>query len=144
MSQPEVSASEISSPAAEADEAGQQAPLVLVVDDEPMVRQFIESYVEFLGYRAVGAGSAQEALTVFAGRRDQIGLALVDLTLPDMGGMDLVDHLAELDPAVRVMVTSGVSEDALEELLVHPNVRATLAKPFGGDTLSERMSQALR
>jgi DNA-binding NarL/FixJ family response regulator len=93
---------------------------VAVVDDHPIVRQGLVAALEDEpDLEVVGAaGSAEEALTLVARHRPDV--VLLDLELPEMGGIEAIPHLIEADPAVRVLVFTAYDT----EERVHGALRA--------------------
>ena len=87
---------------------------ILVVDDNIMVR---ESYTELLrhrGYEVVQAGDGQQALDVLQG--ESVDLAIVDVMMPVMGGLELRQRLREMAPIVETILVTG-QPDRLEDLM---------------------------
>ena len=113
--------------------AGSQT--ILVVDDVGVVRKVAFRLLSEAGYRVFEAGSAAEALEVLATSRQPINLAIVDVVLPEVSGVDLVRIVREEWPATRVLFMSAFPAEILvREGLDHPNVMF-LAKPFTRDEL---------
>lgn len=116
---------------------------ILVVEDEPGLLRVLVRYLTRLGYEAVAAARASEALEWF--RADPAGFAavLTDLSLPDMRGEELVVRLRELNPALPVLVASG----SPSELACHPAMEGArtvyLAKPFTPRMLADALEQLL-
>lgn len=84
-------------------------PTVLVVDDESRERRVIERSLEVLGYRVVLASSGSETLALLAGGLVP-QLVLLDLTMPEMSGRELLRALPGCDPELRVVLMSGYSD----------------------------------
>jgi len=104
---------------------------VLVVDDEPTVRQFVEAVLQREGYAVLEAGDGREALDVFRIRQEEIGLVLLDLGMPEMGGYEALAEIQVLDPDSQVAVITGLQPD--EDRL--PGIRGILTKPFSPQEL---------
>jgi len=128
--------------AKEAEAAPELAPiangngeLVLVVDDEPPIREALVRTLESHGYRCYTAEDGSDALALYFTRRDEIDVVITDLAMGQMDGVKLVKNLRRLDPNVRVVVSSGHMQkenlDALEAL----GVRFFLDKPYTADKL---------
>ena len=116
---------------------------ILVVDDVGVVRRIAFHLLSEAGYRVFEASSAAEALEVLATSRQPINLALVDVVLPEVNGVDLVRMIHEEWPACRVIFMSAFPAEILvREGLVHPNV-TFLAKPFTRDELIGKVTRAL-
>jgi len=119
---------------------------ILVVEDDPSVREALSDTLETLDYRVLNAANGQEALEVYrvarSGDRPQQGvdLVLTDLVMPGMGGRELMRELRKMDPRVKGLAVTGyaVSEDLREEGIVE-----VVEKPFDVDTLAEAVRRAL-
>lgn len=106
------------------------APRVLIVDDEPSVRMVARLMLERTGHAVEEAGDAAGAVSrIESGPLPAV--VLLDVTLPDRPGTDLVSELRRLAPDVRIVLTSGLPEDAV------PNHGADsyLHKPFTKEQL---------
>jgi two-component system cell cycle sensor histidine kinase/response regulator CckA len=120
------------------------ARTILVVDDVGVVRKAAFRLLSEAGYRVFEAGSASEAQEVLATSRQPIELVLVDVVMPDVGGVDLARLIHEEWPAVRILFMSAYPAEILvREGLDHPNV-FFLAKPFTRSELMEKVVTALR
>jgi two-component system cell cycle sensor histidine kinase/response regulator CckA len=116
---------------------------ILVVDDVGVVRRIAFRLLSEAGYRVFEAGSAAEALEVLSTARQPINLALVDVILPEVTGVDLVRIIREEWPSTRVLFMSAFPAEILvREGLDHPNV-IFLAKPFTRDELLTKVTEAL-
>jgi two-component system cell cycle sensor histidine kinase/response regulator CckA len=110
---------------------------ILVVDDEPMVREFAHRLLEAEGHVVLEAGSGQEALRTLRERADQIHGVLLDLSMPGMDGTDLLSALRTFAPALPVIVHSGYPVDATAESLAPWHVAGVLQKPYRAARLTE-------
>jgi len=120
------------------------ARTILVVDDVGVVRKAAFRMLSEAGYRVFEAGSATEALEVLAISRQPIDLVLVDVVMPDVGGVELARVICEEWPAVRIVFMSAYPAEILvREGLDHPNV-FFLAKPFTRSELMDTIVTALR
>ena len=116
---------------------------ILVVDDVGVVRKAAFRLLSEAGFRVFEAGSATEAMEVLATSRQPIHLVLVDVVMPDGGGVALARLIREEWPAVRLIFMSAYPAEILvREGLNHPNV--FFAKPFTRSELMDRVVAALR
>jgi PAS domain S-box-containing protein len=120
---------------------------VLVMDDEPMVRNMAMDMLRLLGYEADGAACGEEAL-----ERYQAVMAtdapfcsvIMDLTIPGrMGGKEAVQRLLTLDPAARVIVASGYFTDPVMAAYQEYGFRGRLAKPYQLNDLRQELCRVL-
>jgi signal transduction histidine kinase len=112
---------------------------VLVVEDDPQLRQLTRKLLEHHGYRVLSAEGADAALALAAGEAEAIDLLLTDIVLPRVNGVDLARRLQEKRPGMRVMFTSGYTGRSLEAsgVLEHPD--AFIEKPFTADDLARQV-----
>jgi two-component system cell cycle sensor histidine kinase/response regulator CckA len=116
---------------------------VLVVDDEPGVREVIARILEEAGLSVVTAPDGRSALDVFE-RHGAIHLAIVDMTMPHLGGAETFAALRGLDPAVAVILISGHDEsDARRDLEGAEHPPTFLQKPFRTGALLAAVRSAL-
>lgn len=106
-------------------------PSVLIVEDDDANRDVLRLVLELAGYRVTTAGTGQEALERAAA--DKPDTVLLDLGLPDQRGEDVSAALRELDPAARIIITSGESLGSAERARLGAD--AVLQKPFNPDRL---------
>jgi DNA-binding NtrC family response regulator len=83
---------------------------VLVVDDEDTVLGIAKLMLERQGYEVLTAIDGEAALRIFKANAGKIVLAIVDLTMPRMGGGELIHALHEIRPDLRVVLSSGYNE----------------------------------
>ena len=115
---------------------------VLVVDDEPAVRAGTRRLLERRGYEILVAGDGAEALRVFADNIDAIGLVVLDMGMPIMGGAECFEKLRELSN-VPVLVTTGYADDGEVQSLVARGA-GLVEKPFDARTLLAEVSRLVR
>jgi two-component system cell cycle sensor histidine kinase/response regulator CckA len=120
------------------------AQTILVVDDVRVVRQVSYRLLSDAGYRVFEAASAAEALEVLMTAQRPVDLVLVDVMMPEMSGVELVQRIEARWPTMRVLFMSAYQAEVLvREGLEHPNV-IFLAKPFTRDELLGKVTAALQ
>jgi two-component system, cell cycle sensor histidine kinase and response regulator CckA len=106
-------------------------PSVLVVDDEPAVREVTVRALSRAGYRVFGASSGTGALDLLAGEPDpSIVLLLTDVMMPELNGHELAGIVASRWPAVRIACMSGFSPEELRRQGLAASALPLLHKPF--------------
>jgi signal transduction histidine kinase len=127
-------------PAPEAAPAGGNET-VLVIDDEPAVRELAVRILSGYGYRVLEASEPTSVLGML--RRHKVDLLITDVVLPRSSGRELAERAAEVDPDLRVLFMSGYTEDVvLQRRLLAQDV-ALLRKPFTAEKLARRAREAL-
>jgi two-component system cell cycle sensor histidine kinase/response regulator CckA len=117
---------------------------ILVVDDEPDLRDLVAQVLESDGYHVLSAGSAAEALDQWAKRSGDIHLLLTDVVMPDgFTGRKLADQLQSEDPRLRVLFTSGYTAGQTGTELANVESRNFLPKPYRPNTLLRVVRECL-
>jgi PAS domain S-box-containing protein len=109
------------------------APLrgsMLVTDDEPSVREFMQDLLGSWGLDVTVAENGVDACALFAADPDGFDLVLLDQTMPRMTGLEAAQHMAKLRPAVPVMLYTGYSEHVTPAQLAAAGIRALVKKPL--------------
>jgi len=121
---------------------------ILLIDDEPVIRKSAGRVLERLGYQVTLASDGGEGMEFYQkacveGRR--FDAVIVDLTIPGgMGGRETIQRLKAADPHVRVIVSSGYSEDPVMSDPCRYGVRAVIAKPYRIEKLAETVLAVLQ
>ena len=115
--------------------------VVLLADDEPAVRRLLRLALEQRGYCVIEAVDGQEAVAQLEQLRGRIDLALLDLSMPRLGGVEALLAMRVLEPHLPAIVMSGRLEGP--EIAKAPADVLLLAKPFRPDELAERVRAAL-
>ncbi len=117
---------------------------ILVVDDEPHVRTVLERMIKRHGFEVITASDGVEAIELYRSQSEPIGLVILDLTMPGLNGEQTWAHLRAFDPAVRVLFSSGYSEENAEFRFREPDARAAfIHKPYRREELLERIHDLL-
>jgi PAS domain S-box-containing protein len=109
--------------------------LVLVVDDEASVREVTKKTLERFGYQVILAVHGAEAVSHYVQHREKIAVVLTDMAMPIMDGPATIAALKALDPNVRIIGSSGLSDNAMIARVANNGVRHFVPKPYTADTL---------
>jgi len=112
--------------------------VVLVVDDEETLRETAGMMLGAMGFEVLFAEDGEQGIDVFCEHMDEIKMVLLDLTMPRMGGEACLRALRELKPDVRVLVSSGYSEDQYAHLDA-----AFLSKPYSEKKLAVKINELM-
>jgi CheY-like chemotaxis protein len=135
-------------PAGEATDASPIEPVggretILVVEDDTLVRNYVLAQLRNLGYRTLEAANAAEAIAV-TDSAAELDLLFTDIIMPgSMNGRQLADEVLKRRPALKVLFTSGYTENALMEQGRLPSSVLLLAKPYRRTELARMLRQAL-
>jgi CheY-like chemotaxis protein len=129
-------------PAGPAPEAA--TALALVVDDEPSLRASCRRLLERLGFRVLLAGSGGEAVDVVSARAAELSVVLLDLSMPEMSGLDAAERLRAIDPGLPIVLMSGYSEERVPPEFLAQAASDFLPKPFSLDQFAETVRRTAR
>jgi CheY-like chemotaxis protein len=132
----------VAAPATDAPPRG-QGELILVVDDEASLVTTTRLILEWNGYRVVTASNGGAAIAVFLEHREKVRVVLTDVSRPLLGGGGLTRALLALDPKVRVLATTGLDDDNIQNELRAAGVSGFLPKPCGPRELLEAIHAQL-
>jgi CheY-like chemotaxis protein len=128
----------------EADSFPRGDETVLLVEDDPSVRDLALRLLRQQGYTVLEAANGVEALHVAQEHGgEKIHLLLTDVVMPQMGGKELADQLKIFRPDVKVLYTSGYTDDAIVHHGVLEPGTHFLQKPFSLKTLSHKVREIL-
>ncbi|MBW2112574.1 MAG: PAS domain S-box protein [Deltaproteobacteria bacterium] len=116
---------------------------ILLIDDEPMILEVAGELLEQLGYRVLRAGGGKEAVGVYEKNSDRIDLVIVDMIMPNMGGGETYDTLREINPDVKVILSSGYSINGQAQEILNRGCDGFIQKPFKIKELSHKLRQVL-
>jgi two-component system cell cycle sensor histidine kinase/response regulator CckA len=129
-----------SEPDATADAPARQAEpadrlTVLVVEDEPSIRELAARTLRAAGHRVLEAGSGETGLAVARAHAECIDVLFTDVVMPGLSGPALAAALTHLHPALRVVLTSGYTESEVARRGLAVLAGAFLRKPYSPDEL---------
>ena len=115
---------------------------VLVVDDEPIVRAQLRRSLELRGYTVVEAADGRAALAALARASEAVDVVILDMTMPDLDGAEVLRRLRATGSRVPVVVSSGYLDIAVERRLPRGEFQAFLAKPYSTTELMSAIERA--
>jgi PAS domain S-box-containing protein len=116
---------------------------ILLVEDERAILRVSSVTLTGLGYRVLTATNGEEALELVRGSNEPIHLLITDVVMPKMGGSQLAAQLAALRPGIRVLFSSGYTENSIVEHGVLADGVNFLQKPYTQTALAERVRDVL-
>ena len=117
--------------------------LVMLVEDDDMIRSLTRQMLEHTGYRVLEARDGEDALEVFMPHADEVQLLVLDVVMPRMDGRQLYDNISELRPGVPVLFCSSYSADILESEYMLQVGAELLPKPFRAADLLAKVREVL-
>jgi CheY-like chemotaxis protein len=116
--------------------------LALVVDDEPTVRAIATRILRHMGLSVVGASDGAEALEVFAARRDEISIVVLDMSMPVMGGAECLREIRRTS-RVPVVIASGFANESETQNLLAQGNTVFLEKPYSVEQMRGQVQRLL-
>ena len=117
-------------------------PVVLLAEDEPLVRMTAADELEEAGFHVLEAANADVALAVLEARSDEVQVLFTDVhMLGSMDGMELAEHVHARWPHVRLLISSGYARPNPDEI---PDHGQFMPKPYGAATLVGHIHDLMR
>ena len=117
--------------------------VVLVIDDEDVVRRAAEAALSRFGYSVLVAENGREGVEVFDRNAEQISLVLLDMTMPLMNGAEAIRHLRRIRPDIPVIASSGYSEMEASQRFHPYELSGFIQKPYTALSLAAKVKSAL-
>lgn len=117
--------------------------VILVVEDDPLVRTLVEAILSKRGYHVLSANNATEAFAVFNERSGSIDLVLSDIEMPDMDGIQLSRELRQRYGFTRVVISSGHSSEDVAAAVDAHDLAGFILKPYRPASLLDEVKRAL-
>jgi PAS domain S-box-containing protein len=117
--------------------------LILVVDDEESIRMVAQKTLNRFGYQVVAAANGAEALAIYARQPKEIAAVLTDMAMPIMDGLALIMALKTMNPAVRIIASSGFTANDTVAEAREAGVRRFVPKPYTAVSLLNILREVL-
>ncbi len=117
--------------------------MVLLVEDEPAIREMGQMMLERLGYQVLAAGTPEEAMRIAGEHPGGIHLLITDVVMPGMNGRDLAEQLHNLYPNIKVLFMSGYTADVIAHRGVLEEGVNFIQKPFSRKDLAVKVREIL-
>lgn len=117
---------------------------VLIVDDDPMVRESFVSLLDFSGFSTHVVTSGKEAIEFMQSTDFPIDVVLLDLVMPEMNGVETLVAIREIEPSMPVVIVSGYAEDEMVEAVNSHVVQGFITKPCSISRLTEAIKTAIK
>jgi DNA-binding NtrC family response regulator len=116
---------------------------IVVVEDDAGVRALATRVLLRHGYRVHAYSNGRDALSALEAKAEPVDLIVTDVVMPEMNGKSFVDHASTLHPGVKVLYTSGYSENVIgRHGVLEPGIDF-LSKPYTCEVLARRVREVL-
>jgi two-component system, cell cycle sensor histidine kinase and response regulator CckA len=122
---------------------GRSVRTVLLVEDEPSLRELTEEMLSDMSFTVLSAGDGDEALRLCREHGLGIDLLVTDVMLPSITGRELADRVLQVNPGIRVLFTSGYTAEVIGPHLGCDHTVGMLEKPYTHHSLAEKIQRLL-
>jgi nitrogen-specific signal transduction histidine kinase/CheY-like chemotaxis protein len=116
---------------------------ILLIDDEEVVVDVGVQMLQRAGYSVISTTSGKTAIDLFRRSGHEIDLVILDMVMPDMGGGAVYDQMKAIDPAVKVLLSSGYSLDGQAAEIMKRGCKGFIQKPFSMEQLALKVKDTL-
>ena len=116
---------------------------ILLVDDEEIVLDASVNMLKKLGYTVLKAKGGREAVEIYKENKDKINMVLLDIIMPDMSGGQVYDRLKEINPDIKVLLSSGYNIEGQATEILERGCDGFIQKPFNMKELSRSIDEIL-
>ena len=116
---------------------------ILLVDDEDMVLDVGTQLLKSLGYSVLEARDGMEAIDIYKKKSGIIDMVFLDIVMPGMSGRDTYDRLREIDPDIKVLLSSGYDIDTQAAEILDRGANSFIQKPFALKDLSQKIKKVM-
>jgi len=124
-------------------ERTEKGETVLLVDDEDVIREVGKDMLDAMGYQVLLASDGRDAIEIYRHNQDQVYLVLLDMIMPRLSGQQVYKRLKELNPNVKVLLSSGYSLDSEAAEIMAQGCNGFIQKPFDINSLSRAIRKIL-
>ena len=117
--------------------------LILVIDDEEIVRELTQSILQFFGYASLVAENGENGVALFDSHKDEIDAVLCDMVMPSLNGEEVFRAIRAISPNAQVLLSSGLEDPELIDRLESQGLAGFLIKPYKPTQLIEKLKTLL-
>ncbi len=116
---------------------------ILLIDDEPQLLDIVKTMLQEMGFSVITASGGKEGLKLFRKHKSQLALIILDFSMPDMTGKEVLEKIANQDQSLPVLIATGYGEEEELAQLKHSGAQHIITKPFTFYQLQKRINEAL-
>jgi CheY-like chemotaxis protein/putative methionine-R-sulfoxide reductase with GAF domain len=114
---------------------------ILIVDDEEMILNVGKKMLEKMSHNVFAASSGKEAIKLFKVEKHRIDLVVLDMIMPEMGGKETFERIREIDPDVKILISSGYSQGEKTAEILERGGSGFIQKPFTMMELAQKIRE---
>lgn len=117
---------------------------IMIVDDEENIRMLLKDILETQGYKVLCCADGMEALQTYKDQHGEIGLVILDMIMPRLGGRETFLKMKEINPEIRCLLSSGYSQEGKAQQILRDGVLGFIQKPFQAQTILQSVQEVLQ
>lgn len=126
------------------DELIKRTGTVLLVDDEEIIQDVCKDMLKTIGYKVLSAKDGKKAIKIYRKNQNDIDIVLLDMIMPIIGGGEVYDRLKEINPDIKVLLSSGYTIDSEATEILNRGCDGFIQKPFNINDLSQKIREVLK
>ena len=116
---------------------------ILLVDDEEFVLDLGVKFLSRAGYTTITARNGREAIEIFKRDKDRISLVILDLIMPEMGGLQCLEEMKRIEPSAKVLIASGFAVEESEKEIIESFAKGFVSKPYQVNRILDAVRKAI-
>ena len=112
---------------------------VLIIDDEETVREVAAAMLEDIGFKSISAIDGLDGVECYRKHKDDIAFVLLDMTMPKMDGKECFRHLRQINPDIKVILSSGYNEQEATSRFAGKGLAGFIQKPYSPQALADKI-----
>ncbi|SHJ31291.1 Response regulator receiver domain-containing protein [Desulfatibacillum alkenivorans DSM 16219] len=117
--------------------------LILIIDDEYPALHACRELLESLGYTVIGSQNPLKGIRIYQEKQDEIQMVVLDIIMPEMSGVEVFGKLREINPQVKILISSGYSMDGSVAELMERGCNGFVQKPYNIQIISQKIHDIL-
>jgi CheY-like chemotaxis protein len=117
---------------------------VLLIDDEEIIHDVCKDMLKTIGYKVFSSKDGKKALEIYKKNQKNIDIVLLDMIMPNMSGSEVYDRLKQINPDIKVLLSSGYSIDSEATEILNRGCNGFIQKPFNTNELSGKIREILK
>lgn len=126
------------------DEEMAHGEMILLVDDEEMIRKMTSAVLELAGYRVLIASDGASAISSFLEHPQEISAVLLDMMMPGLSGLQTLERIRQIEPRTKIIACSGLRTNQRETEVLERGATAFLPKPYSDHQLLQLLARTLK
>lgn len=116
---------------------------ILLVEDEDIILRMGKKILERLGYNVLTAKNGKDALDIYGEKKSEIDVLIVDLNMPEMGGLEMYNRMKSLNPDIKALISTGHSICINDSWIEKEGLCGILTKPYRAEEIKTKVNELI-